>query len=157
KYSYEVPKLAPKVASSLMKFDDPLQFWSIFSAAMNENPPPESQIKAVLPQFKYLGIELGKPWKREDINPLMLEEMKLAAAEIGEMLSMTAPIVAAESNGWFITPANFGEPGADYPLRGITGVIALTSNTTTEAIYTLGTMGADGELLTGAKKYTITF
>src|SRR5262249_34571057 len=33
-YNYEVPKLAPKVASSQLKFDDPLQFWSIFSAAM---------------------------------------------------------------------------------------------------------------------------
>src|SRR5262245_21681726 len=118
KYSYEVPKLAPKVASSLMKFEDPLQFWSIFSAAMNENPPPESQIKAVLPQFKYLGIELGKQWKREDVNPLILEEMKLAAAEIGGMMSMTAPIVTTASNGWFMTPVTLGAPGAGYPLPG---------------------------------------
>ena len=43
----------------------PLQFWSIFSAAMNENPPPQSQIDAVLPQFKYLGIELGAMETRE--------------------------------------------------------------------------------------------
>jgi len=157
KYSYEVPKLAPKVASSQLKFEDPLQFWSIFSAAMNENPPPESQIKAVLPQFKYLGIELGKQWKREEVNALMLEEMKLAAAEIGEMLSVTAPTLLTASNGWFMTPVNFGEPGADYPLRGATAVLALTSNTTTESIYYLGELGADSQLLTGAKKYTITF
>jgi len=83
--------------------------------------------------------------------------MKLAAAEIGEMMSMTAPIVSTASNGWFMTPVTFGLPGADYPLRGVTAAIALTSNTTTEAIYTLGTLGADGELLTGEKKYTITF
>src|SRR5215510_11701933 len=62
-YNYQVPKMAPGVATSHMQFDDPLQFWSIFSAAMNENPPPESEIKSVLPQFKYLGIELGKQWK----------------------------------------------------------------------------------------------
>ena len=34
----------PKVASSQMQFDDPLQFWSIFVDAMNENPPPKAQI-----------------------------------------------------------------------------------------------------------------
>jgi hypothetical protein len=32
--------LVPKVASSQLQFVDPLQFWSLFSAVMNENPPP---------------------------------------------------------------------------------------------------------------------
>ena len=73
-YNYEVPNVNPKVASSQMAFVDPLQFWSIFSAAMNENPPTESQIKAILPVLKYLGIELGKPWNREAVNPVILEE-----------------------------------------------------------------------------------
>lgn len=41
-YDYEVPKMKPGVANCHMQFDDPLQFWSIFSAAMNENSPPAS-------------------------------------------------------------------------------------------------------------------
>src|SRR5271165_582252 len=59
---------------------------------LNENPPPESEIKAVLPQFKYLGIELGKPWKRESVNPLILAQMKQAAQEIGPMALGTMPL-----------------------------------------------------------------
>src|SRR5262245_6303871 len=59
-YDYPVAKVNPKIASSMMVFDDPLQFWEIFSAVMNENPPPENEIMGVLPQLKYLGIELGK-------------------------------------------------------------------------------------------------
>jgi hypothetical protein len=51
-YSYNTPKINPKVASSQMQFLDPLQFWDIFAAAMNENPPPRNEIEAVLPQFK---------------------------------------------------------------------------------------------------------
>ena len=35
----DIQKVNPKVATSQMAFEDPLQFWSIFSAAMNENPP----------------------------------------------------------------------------------------------------------------------
>jgi hypothetical protein len=50
-----------------MQFLDPLQFWEVFSMAMNENPPPEDEIKAVIPVFKYLGIELGRQWKRESV------------------------------------------------------------------------------------------
>ena len=66
-YHYEVPKMTPGVATSHMQFDDPLQFWSIFSNALNENPPPASEIAAILPSLKYLGIELGKQWKPEDV------------------------------------------------------------------------------------------
>jgi len=57
-YDYPVAKINPKIASSMMVFDDPVQFWEVFSAVMNENPPPESEIKAVLPQLWVLGIEL---------------------------------------------------------------------------------------------------
>jgi DNA sulfur modification protein DndE len=156
-YDYEVPKLVPKVASSQLRFENPLQFWSIFSAALNENPPPQSQIDAVLPQFKYLGIELGKQWKPGDVNPLVLEEMKLAAAEVGEMMDFSGPLAGKPSNGWDIPPANFGKPGADYLTRGINAVLGLTANTTTEAIYYLGATGSDGKLLHGKNKYEINF
>jgi hypothetical protein len=52
---------------------------------------------------------------------------------------------------------NFGATGADYLTRGINSVLGLTANTTTEAIYTLGALGADGKPLNGDKAYTITF
>jgi DNA sulfur modification protein DndE len=156
-YNYETPKLVPKVASSQLKFQDPLQFWSILSAAMNENPPPQSQIDAVLPQFKYLGIELGKPWKRENVNPLVLAEMKLAAQEVGSMMNAVGPLAGKPSNGWDVPPYNFGATGADYLTRGINSVLGLTANTTTEAIYTLGALGSDGKVLNGNTAYTITF
>ena len=90
---------------------------------MNENPPPHNQVEAVLPQFKYLGIELGKPWKPEDVNPLVLGEMKLAAQEVGSMMDVVGPIVGKPSNGWDIPPANFGATGADYLTRGINSVL----------------------------------
>ena len=62
--------MTPGVATSHMQFNDPLQFWSIFSNALNENPPPANEIAIVLPSFKYLGIELGKQWKPEGTRRL---------------------------------------------------------------------------------------
>jgi DNA sulfur modification protein DndE len=64
-YNYAAPQLTdPNLPVSALDFKDPLQFWELFSAAMNENPPPRDQINAVLPSFKTLGIELGKQWDR---------------------------------------------------------------------------------------------
>jgi hypothetical protein len=156
-YNYVIPRINPKVASSQMQFLDPLQFWEIFAGAMNENPPPESEIEAVLPQFKYLGIELGKPWQRDGVNPTVLEQMKLAAAKIGLMMTPLLPILGNQANGWIIPPANVGKPGADFPGRAIVAAFGLTSNTPMEAIYYSGFADGYGEPLVGAKRYKMTF
>jgi hypothetical protein len=156
-YRYDTPGINRDVASSQMQFLDPLQFWEIFVAAMNENPPPESEIKSVLPQFEYLGIELGKPWRRERVNPTVLAQMKLAAAGIGPMMTSLLQILGSSAKGWIIPPANVGMPGADYPGRAIVAVFGLTANTPTEAIYYSAFADGHGQPLTGAKRYTMTF
>jgi hypothetical protein len=156
-YSYDTPKINPKVASSQMQFLDPLQFWDIFAAAMNENPPPRNEIEAVLPQFKYLGIELGQPWKRDGVNPLIVKEMRSAAEQIGPMMMPLLPILGVTANGWNIPPSNVGMPGADYPGRAIVAVFGLTANTPEEAIYYTGVTDGRGQKLTGTRQYTLTF
>jgi hypothetical protein len=156
-YSYETPKINPKVASSQMQFLDPLQFWEIFSAAMNENPPPRNEIEAVLPQYQYLGIALGRPWKRASVNPLILEEMKSAAQQIAPMMMPLLPVLGVTANGWNIPPANVGMPGADYPGRAILAMFGLTGNTPKEAIYYTSVTDGRGQTLTGARQYTLTF
>ncbi len=156
-YDYATPKVNPKVASSLMQFVDPLQFWEIFSAAMNENPPPANEIEAMLPQLKYLGVELGKPWKREDVQPQILNHMKAAAEGIGPMMMPLLPFLGNTANGWNIPPANIGMPGADYPARALVAVFGLTSNTTREAIYYTSVSDGAGKALSGANRYALTF
>ncbi len=157
-YDYEVPKVDPKVASSQMKFDDPMQFWSIFSAAMNENPPPKSAIEGLLPVFRYLGIELGKPWTGQGVNPVFLEEMKRASEAIGPLMNKALPLMGGTiANGWVIPPANVGLPEADYMLGGAVAVVGLTANSTAEAIYYPGVQDVHDEPLTGAKRYKMTF
>lgn len=156
-YDYAAPRINLKVASSQMQFEDPLQFWEIFSAAMNENPPPADEIAAVVPQFKYLGIELGKAWTRSDVNPLALEQMKVASGQIGKMMNDSLSLGAGLVHGWAIPPSNVGMSGTDYFVRAVVAVFGLTANTPIEAIYYSGLMDGNGQPLTGARRYTITF
>jgi hypothetical protein len=95
----------------MMDFDDPLQFWETFSNAMNENPPPQSEIDAVLPQFWVLGIKPGKQWKREDVSPPIADVMKRAAENVGAMSLGIMPLVGKLANGWIISPLNVGMTG----------------------------------------------
>ena len=155
-YRYEVPKMNPKVATSHMQFDDPLQFWSIFSAALNENPPPANEIQSVLPQYQYLGLEYGKQWTPQSVNPLILAQMKLAAQEIGDLALGTMPLAGRLENGWVIPPANTGFGGTDYLSRLCVAVFGLTANTTHQAIYYSGVLDGNDQVMTGQKRYTMT-
>ena len=155
-YNYELPKMNPKVATSHMQFNDPLQFWSICSAAMNENPPPESEVKAVLPQFKYLGLQLGTQWKPDTVNPLILAQMKKASQQIGGLALGTMPLAGKLANGWVIPPANTGFGGTDYLSRLDVAVFGLTANTVEQAIYYSGVLDGNNLPMTGAKRYTMT-
>ena len=155
-YNYELPKMNPKVATSHMQFNDPLQFWSICSAAMNENPPPQSEVTAVLPQFKYLGLELGKQWKPDTVNPLILAQMKKASQQIGGLALGTMPLAGKLANGWVIPPANTGFGGTDYLSRLDVAVFGLTANTVEQAIYYSGVLDGNNQPMTGAKRYTMT-
>lgn len=156
-YHYAEPKVNAKTASSMMQFTDPLQFWEIFSAAMNENPPPKREIQTILPQYQYLGIQLGKQWTPDSVNSAVREQMAQAAADIGPMLNATASFLGNVENGWVIPPASIGLYGADYVTRAVVAVIGLTSNTPNESIYYQAYQDSDGRPLTGAKRYAITF
>ena len=124
---------------------------------MNENPPPANEIAAVLPQFKYLGLELGKKWTPQSTNPIILDQMRTAAAQIGSTMVAVAPLGGLLKNGWIVPPPNFGNAGTDYLTRAAVAVVGLTGNIVDEAIYFGGYVDSNGQPLTGAKAYSITF
>lgn len=159
-YDYVTPKLDPNVASSRLTFVDPLQFWRIFVDAMNENPPPKAIIEAVLPSFKYLGIEFGKKWEPDNVDPLFLDEMKKVVPEIGPMMAEMVYVIGPHANGWMATPYNLAAattpPNADYLTAAISAVVGLTANTADEAFYLWGQYDYKMQGLTGEKMYTLT-
>lgn len=155
-YDYPEPQLAdPNLPGSALDFKDPLQFWELFSTAMNENPPPKDQIAALLPSFKPLGIELGKKWDRSKVPPPVLAVMAKAAKDIGPMLA-DLPF-GTNYQGAFIPAPTIGNSQTDYRTRAVIARIGLTANTPFEAIYWMYTVDSDGQPLSGTKKYTMTF
>ena len=155
-YDYPEPQLAdPNLPGSALDFKDPLQFWELFSTAMNENPPPQDQITALLPSFKPLGIELGKKWDRSKVSPPVLAVMAKAAKDIGPMLAELP--FGTNYQGAFIPAPTIGNSQTDYRTRAVIARIGLTANTPFEAIYWMYTVDSDGQPLSGSKKYTMTF
>jgi len=156
KYDYAVPDFVnPKLPVSTLDFKDPLQFWEILSAVINENPPPTDEITALLPMFKPLGIELGKQWDRSKVNPIVLKAMARAAEAIPEILAQLP--AGRLTNGWYIPPPTMGTYGKTYDIRALVARNGLTANTPEEAVYFLARLDSEDKPTTGAKNYTMTF
>lgn len=156
KYSYPSPQVTnPDLPVSALDYKNPLQFWEIFVNALNENPPPDDQIDALLPSFKPLGIEFGKPWDPKKVPPVVLESMKEAAQKIGSLLAHLP--FGTNYKGAFIPPSSIGDAGPDYYIRAIVARVGLTANTPYEAVYWMYGLDKEGNPLTGAKNYTLTF
>jgi len=156
KYNYPAPMpVNPNLPVSVLQYQDPLQFWELLATALNENPPPKDEITALLPLFEPLGIELGKPWNRNQLSPSVLASMSKAAREIGSMLA--ALPIGTFYQGAMIPPDTIGDFGKDYKTRAVIARVGLTANKPSEAVYWMYTHDKMGELLTGEKKYTMTF
>lgn len=145
----------PLLPVSVLDFKDPLQFWEILATAMNENPPPKTEIEGLLPMFVPLGLEFGKPWDRSKVDPITLQQMARAAQDVPKILE-DMPF-GRLTNGWFIPPPTIGDPKMDYRIRAIIARIGLTANVPQEAVYYALATDADGNVPTGAKNYTMTF
>lgn len=155
-YDYPAPISTNRnLPVSAVSYKDPLQFWEILSIALNENPPPQDQIKALLPMFKPLGIEIGKAWDKSKLDPDVVEVMKIVARQIGSTLANLPLGVIYQ--GAFIPTPNIGNAGTDYKARAIIARLGLTANIPNEAVYWMYTMDDKGNLLSGSKKYTMTF
>ncbi|WP_062227629.1 DUF1254 domain-containing protein [Aureimonas frigidaquae] len=156
-YDYPVPEYSdPKLPVSINSFKDPLQFWEILSNVINENPPPEAEVKALLPLFAPLGLELGKQWDRSKVNPLFLDAMKQAAEEISTKTLPAFP-PGGLRNGWNWFWPSTGNFRTDYLNRALVTRWGLSGNTLEEAIYVGLFLDSENQPTMGENKYTITF
>lgn len=156
KYNYLAPEpINPNLPVSVLEYKDPNQFWELLMVAMNENPPPNDQITALLPMFKPLGLELNKAWDRSKLAPEVLGVMKQAVQKIGMLLAHQP--LGTIFQGAFIPPPSIGNFGTDYKTRAIIARVGLTANTPKEAVYWMYTLDSKSTPLTGDNKYTMTF
>ena len=156
KYDYPAPDFAdPKLPVSANAYKDPLQFWDILSATINENPPPKDQITALLPLFAPLGIELGKKWDRTKVHPVVLDAMREAAAAIGMKTLVDMP-PGKIRQGWVWMWPSTGNFGTDYLVRAQIVRWGLSANTLEEAVYIGASLDSENKPLMGENNYTVT-
>ena len=110
----------------------------------------------MLARMAKIGIEPCKPFEMAKLDPAVQAALKdlpqTALDKIGANQSSLGEVV----NSWQVTKG-VGVYGTDYMKRAVVAAFGWPANLQEDAVYPYATVDANGEKLTGANKYTLTF
>ena len=137
-----------------------LAYFDALGTALAQNPTPARDAK-ILAELKTAGIGPGLHPSSENLPDATLAGLQAAAAAgPGKVFADRVSLVVASEkahHGWYVAPADIGNFGTDYALRGVIAVYGIAANLRVEAMYPVATADSTGNLLNGAGKYVIHF
>jgi hypothetical protein len=131
-------------------------YFNWMTKLMCKDAPPAAADAPMLAKMATLGIEPCKPFELTKLDPAVQAALKdlpeMALKKIGDNQSSLGEKVA----GWQITKG-LGVYGTDYMKRAVVAAFGWPANVQQDAVYPYTTVDSNGETLTGANNYTITF
>jgi hypothetical protein len=129
-------------------------FFKRLAMVMKDNPPYAADVP-VLKKLKKIGVEPGKDFNTDTLDPKHVEALNRAAKRVWNEIE-SAPLQMPNVNGWCL-PINLGRFGTDYNTRAVIAWLGLGALPAEDAIYPTTWLDGDGKPLDGAGKYTIHF
>ena len=121
---------------------------------MKDNPPAPADAPMV-EKLKTLGIEPGKAFAIDTIDPVAAKELRNAMGAF-EKLQEGVKKLKTE-NGWIVMPKNMGDYGTDYETRAGIALVGLGAIQPRDVVYPTAFIDGDGQPLDGANRYVLHF
>jgi hypothetical protein len=123
---------------------------------MRTNPPHMTDW-SIITTLKRIGIEVGRSYDPEHLEPAIQRALMRAVAEGQQIMQARAETLGRIVNGWRIDTGTIGVYGNDYVRRAVIAQILLTANQPEDAIYPLIVTDAEGRPPIGENKYVLHF
>jgi hypothetical protein len=146
-------KTPPKVQADTM----PAGKFFAYAAELLKVNPPHITDQPILARLKRIGIEPGKSFDLEKLDPALRDALAQAPAEAQKLMAWKQPTIARVANGWSINTDTMGAYGNYYLKRAIVTQWGLGANLPEDAIYPSSLGDESGKPLDGANKYTLHF
>jgi hypothetical protein len=128
-------------------------YFNRMAQLMCKDAPPAEADKPMLEKMAKIGIEPCKPFDASKLDAQVQEGLpKKALADITAHKNDMGMI----KNGWVISKG-LGRYGTDYMKRAVVAAFGWPANLEQDAVYPYTETDSNGQQLTGANKYTITF
>jgi hypothetical protein len=146
-------KTPPKVQADTMPADK----YFAYAAELLKLHPPHITDEPIIAQMKRIGIEPGKSFDFNKIDPAVQRALFSAPDDARQVMNWKLPTLARVANGWSMNTDTMGVYGNFYLKRAMVSQLGLGANLPEDAIYPLNLFDDTGKPLDGANKYTIHF
>ncbi len=146
-------KTPPKTQADTM----PAAKYYAYAAELLKLHPPHLTDEPILARMRLIGIEPGKSFDFDKLDPAVKKALDAAPKEAQSLMQWKLPQLARVANGWSMNTDTMGVYGNYYLKRAIVTQQGLGANLPEDAIYPLNLFDDAGKPLDGAHKYTIHF
>jgi hypothetical protein len=132
-----------------------IAFLSRLALLMTSNRPRPDDAP-MLARLARIGFVPGQPFDTSGLSPGALARIEGAVRTVFARLTAPGPN-AHPLNGWSIPPASLGNFGTNYAVRAQVALLGLAANLPADTIYPTAYVDAEGQGLSGAKRYVLHF
>ena len=146
-------KTPPKIQVDTM----PAGKFFAYAAEILKLQPPHLTDEPILAQMKRIGIERGKSFDIEKLDPAIKAGLETAPADGLKLMVWKVQSLARVVNGWSMNTDTMGVYGNYYLKRAIITQLGLGANLPEDAIYPINLADDTGKPLDGANAYVLHF
>jgi hypothetical protein len=119
--------------------------------------PPHNTDQPIIAQMKQIGIEPGKSFDFDKLDPAVKKALESAPEDAQQLMTWKVATLARIANGWSMNTDTMGVYGNYYLKRAIVTQLGLGANLPEDAIYPLNLFDESGKPLDGVSKYMLHF
>ena len=135
----------------------PADAYFAYAAELMKLHPPHVTDWSILARMKRIGLEPGRSFDIEALDPAVRHAVEQAAAAGLQAIQAKVPALAPLVNGWQVSADTMGVYGNYYLKRATLAMVGLGSNPPEDAIYPLAFTDGEGKPLTGEHDYVLHF
>jgi hypothetical protein len=131
-------------------------YFKMMADLLGSVAPPSRADAPILAEIAKIGIVPGQPFEMSNLDPAVQTALKDVPQVALEKIEANKTSLGQVVDGWVITKG-LGDYGTDYIKRAVVAAFGWGANLQLDAVYPNTEVDSDGEPLTGANNYTLTF
>jgi len=128
-----------------------------YAAEILKLQPPHITDEPILAQMRRIGIERGKSFDLDKLDPAIKTALETAPKDALALMAWKVNSMARVVNGWSMNTDTMGVYGNYYLKRAIVTQLGLGANLPEDAIYPINLADDTGKPLDGANRYVLHF
>ena len=146
-------KTPPKITVDTM----PAGKFFAYAAEILKLQPPHITDEPILAQMRRIGIERGKSFDIDKVDPAIKAGLETAPEDALKLMAWKVNSLARVVNGWSMNTDTMGVYGNYYLKRAIVTQLGLGANLPEDAIYPINLADDTGKPLDGGSDYVLHF